>query len=823
MKNNKIEHMKYIILIVFLGNFSYAQKCIILDKDSEFPIQNVEIRNEDNSKRTISDKNGEVDLNIFLEMDLLSFYHVSYVEFDLVKKQIYKDNTIIYLQFKSELLNEVFLSSTKGKEKTTRIPEQIAVFSSKEIQNASPQTSADMLANIPGVNVQKTQFGGGSPVLRGMEANRILLVVDGVRMNNAIYRKGHLQNSITISPSMLDKTEVIFGPSSVIYGSDALGGVIHYYTRKPKVSENNMVNSEFLTRLGTVNNEFTVQGGVELQFKKIATYTSISHSRFGDLKMGKNRNHGFGNWGKQYEYSNNTDDFYNSEPVVNSDPYKQRNVGFNQTDVLQKVFIPLSMKTDLMFNFQYSTTSDINRFDKLTERSDNLLKYAEWYYGPQNRFLFSTQLNLDIEKKWMDYGSITLAFQNIEESRINRKFNSLDRESRFEEVDVFSINGDFTANVSKSKNRNFGYGFEFAFNDVNSNSKGETIEVRGNDIIGISDTFTVQTRYPDGGSTYMSSALYMDYRQDIDKKTTLNTGIRLTNTNLHATWVDETYIILPDKDIALSNTAVTLTAGYVYKPNQNWQINGVLSSGFRSPNIDDIGKIREKRGTVTVPNIDLQPEFAYNAELGFLKYFKEKNYYLGFTTYYTLLNNYIVRAPFIINGSSSIIYDGEELITVANVNNQNAYLIGGTASFKGNLSKTLSSKASITYTKGKAYDTNEPLSSIPPVFGMLELVYAKNRFETGINFVFKGRKKLEDYNISEGIDNIEETPFLVEEQEYYGSPSWQTLNFYSRYKASKNIDLLFSINNIFDQHYKEFASAISAPGRNLSFTILGNF
>ena len=84
-----------------------------------------------------------------------------------------------------------------------------------------------MLSYIPGVKVQKTQFGGGSPVLRGMEANRILLVVDGVRMNNAIYRKGHLQNSITVSPSMLDKTEVLFGPSSVIYGSDALGGVIH--------------------------------------------------------------------------------------------------------------------------------------------------------------------------------------------------------------------------------------------------------------------------------------------------------------------------------------------------------------------------------------------------------------------------------------------------------------------------------------------------------------------------------------------------------------------------------------------------------------------
>ncbi|MCK5637496.1 MAG: TonB-dependent receptor, partial [Flavobacteriaceae bacterium] len=704
-----------------------------------------------------------------------------------------------------------------------RIAEQIAVFSSKEIQNSIPQTSADMLSNIPGVKVQKTQFGGGSPVLRGMEANRILLVVDGVRMNNAIYRKGHLQNAITVSPNILDRTEVIFGPSSVIYGSDALGGVIHYYTRKPKTSDTPTVNADFISRYGTVNNEFTIQGGVELQMKKFASYTSISHSKFGDLKMGENRNHDFKDWGLQFEYSNNTDKFYNSNTVINSDPNKQRNVGFDQTDILQKIFIPFSKKTELTFNLQYSNSSSINRFDKLTEYDDEHLKYAEWHYGPQNRFLFSTQLNLELDKEWLNRGAITMAFQNIEESRISRKFDSFDRSSQFEKVNVYSLNGDFSTNLRNKKNRNFGYGFEFAYNDVSSKSKGEVLEVDGNDIIGISDTYMVQTRYPDGGSSYLSSAIYADYRQDIRKRSTLNTGIRLTNTVLQAKWVDETYLTLPDNDISLSNTAVTLTVGYVFKPNINWQINGVLSSGFRSPNIDDIGKIREKRGDVTVPNVNLKPEFAYNFEAGILKYFKNKNYYLGFTSYYTLLDNYIVRAPFILNGSSTIIYDGEELNTVANVNNKTAYIVGGTFTFKGNLSNSFNTKASLTYTKGKAYDTEEPLSSIPPVFGNIELNYVKNRLETGLNIVFNGRKTLEKYNISEGIDNIEETPFISENQEYYGTPSWNTLNFYTRVKATKNIDFLFNIDNIFDQHYKEFASGISAPGRNFSFTVLGNF
>ena len=134
--------------------------------------------------------------------------------------------------------------------------------------------------------------------------------------------------------------------------------------------------------------------------------------------------------------------------------------------------------------------------------------------------------------------------------------------------------------------------------------------------------------------------------------------MRLTNTVLAAKWIDTTFIKLPDSDIKSMNTSVTLTAGYAYRPTENWQVNAVLSSGFRSPNIDDIGKVREKRGDVTVPNADLQPEYAYNAEAGLIKYFDEKKTYIGLTAYYTLLNNYIVRGPYELNGQSQIIYNG---------------------------------------------------------------------------------------------------------------------------------------------------------------------
>ena len=812
-----------LVLLVLIGHFSFGQKCVVVDKDSEIPIPNVQVTDENSNSFAVSDHNGIVDLSTFGEMDLLTFTHVSYVELELIKKHVRRDFTTVYLQFKSELLEEVFVSATKGVEERRRIAEEVAVFSDKDIQNAVPQTSADMLARIPGVKVQKSQFGGGSPVLRGMEANRILLVVDGVRMNNAIYRKGHLQNSITVAPSQLEKTEVLFGPSSVVYGSDALGGVIHYYTRKPRISERPMVNADLLMRYGTANHENTINGSVELQMKKIATFTSITFSRFGDLRMGDRRAHEFENWGLQYEYSDNTDSYYNPEPAINTNPNKQRNVGYDQTDILQKVLVPLDERNELLFNFQYSTSSNINRFDKLTERRDGQLRFAEWYYGPQDRLLLSGQYNLKSSKKWMSNGTFTAAYQNIKESRVERNFNSLDRDRQWEDVDIYSLNGDFKAVLDPKKGRNIGYGFELAYNDVQSMAKGEILDVVGNEIVGIKGEYDVQTRYADGGSNYMSSAIYASYRQDLGKKSTLNTGARLTNTVLNAKWVDTTFIQLPDNDVSIMNTAVTATVSYTFRPNDNWQLNGVLSSGFRSPNIDDTGKIREKRGEVTVPNADLRPEYAYNGEIGVLKYFNERRYHLGFASYYTLLHDYIVRAPYEINGSSTIIYNGEEGEVVANVNKGNAYIVGATLTFRGQFSNTWNSRASLTYTQGRTYDSDEPLSSIPPLFGNLEFNYVRNRLETGIHVIFNTQKERDEYNLSEGIDNIEQTPYLPEEQDYYGSPAWYTLNYYMRIKTSKRIDILLNLDNILDHHYKEFASGISAPGRNLSLTLIGSF
>ena len=814
----------FTLLIVFYSITIFGQKIKVVDDETGFPISEVAIYNKTLTISTVTDDDGLADISSFKLQDLLLVSHVSYTTFSITFKKLKRAKYVVKLTKKTAQLDEVVLSVFKKQEKSTRIAEQTVAITKKDILKESPQTSADLLASIPGIKVQKSQFGGGSPVLRGMESNRVLLVVDGVRMNNAIYRKGHLQNSITISPSILERTEIVFGPSSVVYGSDALGGVIHYYTRTPKTSEKEKMKSNFFSRFGTVNQEITTNISAELSFKKWASFTSYTQSSFGDLKMGKNRSHGFKNWGLVPFYSKNIDQNYFASPTVNSDPSIQRNTGYEQKDFLQKFYIPLSNKTDITVNLQYSTSSNIPRFDKLMELKSGSLKFAEWYYGPQERFLASTQLTINPEKKWLNSGTFTVSYQNIKESRVQRKFNDLKRLYRNEEVDVYTINGDFSVPLTNDKNRNLSYGFELTYNDVKSISEGKIIAPSSNKVVGLVGDFKVQSRFPDGGSSYTSSAVYTDYRQDINEKSTLNTGIRLTNTMLNARWIDQTFIALPSTEIELTNTALTATIGYVYKPTKDWKLNSVISSGFRSPNIDDVGKIREKNGNVTLPNVALKPEFAYNAEIGVLKFFNQRKFSVGFNTYYTLLDNYITREA----DGNTILYDGEIGNVVKNINKGRAYITGFTANYFGRLNNSFNTSGSITYTKGRTFDTDEPMSSIPPLFGRFEISYRKNRIELSVDYRFNAKKDMKEYNISEGIDNHVQTPIINANatnavDKYYGTPSWQTTSLSAKYNMNQNLWVQGKVTNLFDEHYKEFASGVSAPGRNFSVALHATF
>ena len=806
----------FLLYFFFYSNILFAQEIEVRDSETGFPLSGVLINNYNKSIYTVTDENGYASLSIFEITDIITIQIYGYKNQKINLKE--KDKFIIYMDGEEEALEEVILSVARSKTSRKQIAEKVNVISSEEISLNNPSTGGDILKLSPGIRLQKSQGGGGSPVLRGFEANRVLLVVDGVRMNNAIYRTGHLQNSITIDPNNIERVEVIFGSSSVGYGSDALGGVIHYYTKSPRINNDKKFKTSFNSQLQTANNSTLNNFTAELSYEKWASLSSISFSDFGDIKIGKKRNHGYKNWGLTPFYSKNNTNNYNPYQNENKDPNIQKNTNYNQLDILQKFSFLIAPKKQLLLNFQFSKSSNIPRYDKLVEEKNGSLKFAEWSYGPQQRLMIAPQFKFFSEKKFLNKGSLIIAYQNIREIRIKRKFSSLDRQSQEEYLNLLSINGDFDFNI---KNHSFSYGFEGTYNDIYSIGYSQKLLLNQNKIIDLDIRLPITSRYPSAGSSYKSIAAYTNWIWDIKDNLTLSAGMRLTKTLLNAKWKEINNINSLLSNVNLNSIALTETLGLTYRPKKNIQWSFIISSGFRNPNIDDIGKVREQNGILLVPNSFLKPEYAYNFETGFTKFLNSSKDYIALRGFTTLISRHIVRANYSIfsdittKDDSTIIYNNEEVKTLANKNLGNRYIFGGSFDSHFTLSKNLFLKNSLTITEGNRNKKYGPLPSISPIFGFLSLAYKDSFFKLSSILNFSGSKDPKKYSFG-GEDGLEETPIIKDSNEikYAGTPSWYDFSIIGDYIINKNIKINFGVYNLFDFHYREFGSGISAPGRN---------
>ncbi|MFM9028560.1 MAG: TonB-dependent receptor, partial [Bacteroidota bacterium] len=286
-------------------------------------------------------------------------------------------------------LPEVVISVNRVEQKRDELPQQVLSIRSGFIERENPATVADALHVTGQIFVQESQQGGGSPVLRGFEASRVLLVVDDVRLNNLIYRAGHLQNIITLDPFYLERVETVFGPSSTIYGSDALGGVIHMRSLQPIFSpdEKTHMKGSGLLRFTTATAERTAATRIEFSSGRWASVTSLGLNSFGDVRMGKQEGSADTVWGLRNYYVETFDGM--DSLVKSSDPYLQKRSGYDQLDIMQRFRYKAGSRDVIGFNFQFSTSTEIPRYDRLTEPTSSGLKFAEWEYGPQKRLLAS--------------------------------------------------------------------------------------------------------------------------------------------------------------------------------------------------------------------------------------------------------------------------------------------------------------------------------------------------------------------------------------------------------------------------------------------------
>jgi len=294
------------------------------------------------------------------------------------------------------------------------------------------------------------------------------------------------------------------------------------------------------------------------------------------------------------------------------------------------------------------------------------------------------------------------------------------------------------------------------------------------------------------------------------------------------------YIIKADFDTTLfpfpftyaenKNGALNGSIGLVYSPVNTFQIYFNTSTGFRAPNIDDIGKVFESvPGSVVVPNANLKPEYAYNGEIGTTKTFG--NFLkVDFAAYYTLLNNALARRNFQYNGQDSINYDGEMSQVQAVQNIAQAYVYGIQAGVDIYLGKGIGLKSKICYQYGEEESVDSmsyyPMSHVPPMFGSTHLTYERKKLKFDFYTVYNSKMEYNDFPLSERQDD---TPYAKDANGLPFVPSWFTLNFKAALYVNKNISFNVGVENITDKLYRPFESGISASGRNFIVAIRGSF
>lgn len=709
---------------------------------------------------------------------------------------------------KQFVLDEVVVSATRWRQTSSNVPSKIITISPREVSLQNPQTAADLLGISGKVYIQKSQQGGGSPMIRGFATNRLLYTVDGVRMNTAIFRAGNIQNVINLDPFATESTEVFFGPGSVIYGSDAIGGVMSFQTLTPQFSSGDRTNiaGKFSTRYSSVNKENTGHFDVNLGWKKWALVTSISSWDYDHLKQGS---HGPKDYVKPYyvQRQNGVD-----QVITQDDPLLQIPSAYSQMNLMQKVRFKPNESWDFQYGFHYSETSPYGRYDRHNRVRNGTARYAEWNYGPQKWMMNNLNINHIDSNSVYDQLSIRLAQQSFAESRIDRSLNNNERNTQTEEVEAYSVNLDFVKSM-RGNHRLF-YGLEYVFNDVNSTGMLTDIST-GQDATGAS-------RYPQ--SNWSSLAAYLNDEFRVSDHFTLQAGVRYNQYKIDADFSNNlSFYPFPFATASLNNSAITGSIGGVLHMSDSWTLSANYSTAFRSPNIDDLGKVFDSEpGAVTVPNPDLKAEYAHNFDLGFVKVLGDR-VKLDVTGYYTNLQNALVRRNFSLNGQEMIMYDGQLSQVQAIQNAAVANVHGIQAGLEIKLPGGFAFSTDLNYQEGEEElddGTTSASRHAAPFFGVTRLGFLSDRFSLTLYTNYQGERKFEDLPQEEqSKDEI----YAKDKDGNNYAPAWYTLNLKGSYQLNGAFTLSAGLENITDQRYRPYSSGISAPGRNFILSLTARF
>ncbi len=695
---------------------------------------------EINSEKLVLFEQKWISMKISLLAILFSTIH--YVTFAAFQESSSVQDTVLSGSFP-----EVVVTASRYNTLAINTPEAIRVLNIKPVGEYQLRTAPEALMLTPGVFVQKTNHGGGSPFIRGLTGNQTLLLLDGIRLSNSTMRYGPNQYFNTIDVFSLDRIEVLRGSGSVQYGSDALGGTINAFSHELSPSDEKGWGGSILGRIATGNMEKSLNSSVRYSGNKGGFRTGLTLRDFGDITGGDTTG-------------------------------RQSPSGYSEIDYDIKGNLYLSPKTTLTALFQNVRQKDVPVYHKIM-----LENYAVNRTDPQKRRLAYVRLNQQINSSFIKSAVVTASVQNTIEGRESRK------------------NGSDILRKEKDEVRTLGFSAEAIFSGEKTWSGTAGIDVYNDfihssrtDLDLVSDIETVKRGLYPEGSSMTSMAFFTIHTFDL-QCWNITAGGRY---NFFSINVNDNEL----GSVRLTPAALVGNLAVMRKLDSKSNLFISVNSGFRAPNIDDLGTLGIVDFRYEIPNYSLRPESSVQYQAGYK--FLGSKLRGDFFIYRNELYNLITRIR--IEDQTM-----EDYPLYIKENNERAYIQGIETAWDYRLTTSATLYGSLAYTYGQNISKNEPVRRIPPLFGRLAAEYRKDKWFMCFEWLAAGKQS----RLAQGDKDDNRIP-------EGGTPGWNVVNINSGI-TWEFISFDLSLQNLFNADYRYHGSGINSYGRSLFLTASVNF
>lgn len=667
----------------------------------------------------------------------------------------------------------------------------------------NPQTTSDLVGLNGNCFIQKSQMGGGSPMMKGFGGNAILIMVDGVRMNHSAFAGDYNQNLITIDPLMITDADIIDGAASTQFGPGALGGVISIRTKNPEITDSAHYRGNAMLRSSTANKENSWHADLEYGRNKVAGISSISIFNFSDLKMGTS--------GPDF-YTKPIYSEFNGQHdsiIQNDDPNVQYFTGYSQINFNQKFRYKPNKQNDLIAHIGFTTSSQIPVYSELVKQRSGQFIYGDYNYGPQKWLQSDVHFTRVLTSGFADTLQIIAAYQTFEQSTLRRALFTSDLYSYTDNIRAINLNIDAVKHFPKNLFKGIlHYGIEALSNSVRSEGKLTHINT--------DSSFKIMSELPVENHWYSVSG-YTSFTAEVTTKMVFQLSARVGTSGLTSDYFNPYY---QHTFNSYKNQTGYLSLNYIfnYKLNRNNFLYFKATDAYRPPDVSDLGKLYQPLNSgIAVRNQNLKPEANETVEYGYYRTHKKISFRIS-----TWLSNYSDRiqvGDYKIGDEDSVIFNGTKYKTISLVNQDRFKIYGVDFSFNALINKRWDASGAFHYVNS-VKSNQEPLQHMAPGFGNIALTYRYLRFKAQFYSNFQLQQSHDRMSDEEIVRSY---LYLKDAKGLSYSPSWSTLNLKVVFFVSNSLNINLGLENITNQRYRPYAWGMSAPGRNLILSIYGRF